>query len=158
MLSDVATNSAESDRTQSLPQRGCEVWIGSSQADAAASSRLDDLDENALLQRDGIGIVYIPLSANYAKGPNFDPSSLSTWRTEVSQRESQAMMDVAQVRRQSCTGSTLLRCSKANFEDSTEKIQRLLRAIWLRKKRARESAEWAEQLSRFGKNFRMHIS
>ena len=92
---DIAESAASDE--QPLSSRGCEVWIGSSQADADSSSRLDDLDEDALLQRDGIGVVYIPLAPNDTKVPNFDPAALSTWRTEVSEPESQAMMDVAQV-------------------------------------------------------------
>ena len=58
---------------------------------------MDDLDEDALLQRDGIGIVYIPLAPNESTVPGFDPFVVSTWRREVSSHESQALLDVAQV-------------------------------------------------------------
>ena len=61
------------------------------------SSRLDDLDEDALLRRDGIGIVYIPLAPNENQVPGFDPFVLSTWRREVTADESQALLDVAKV-------------------------------------------------------------
>lgn len=61
------------------------------------SSRLDDLDEDALLKRDGIGIVYIPLAPNEARVPEFDPFVVSTWRREVTAEESQALLDVAEV-------------------------------------------------------------
>ncbi|KAI0346554.1 FabD/lysophospholipase-like protein [Trametopsis cervina] len=108
----------------------CEVWIGSSQHDASDSSRLDDLDEDALLRRDGIGIVYVPLAANDARVPGFDPFSVSTWRRELRAEESQGLLDV----------------SEANFGHSQAKIVRLLRAIWRRKKHERERREWRERL------------
>lgn len=86
---------------EAAPRRGslasCEVWIGSSESNASDSARLDDLDEAALLRRDGIGIVYIPLAANEARVPGFDPSTVSTWRREVTAAESQALLDVAEV-------------------------------------------------------------
>ena len=77
----------------------CEVWIGSSSSSEAESSRLDELDEEALLRRDGIGVVYIPLAPNERKVPAFDPCSVSTWRTEVTTDESQSILDVAEVSR-----------------------------------------------------------
>lgn len=58
---------------------------------------MDDLDEDALLLRDGIGVVYIPLAPNESRVPGFDPFVISTWRREVSLEESQALLDVAQV-------------------------------------------------------------
>ena len=73
------------------------MWIGSSESNEADSSRLDDLDEDALLQRDGIGIVYIPLAPNDTRVPGFDPFVVSTWRREVTAEESQAILDVAEV-------------------------------------------------------------
>ncbi|KIP11177.1 hypothetical protein PHLGIDRAFT_114837 [Phlebiopsis gigantea 11061_1 CR5-6] len=138
------THRQDSTGEHGLPQRGeeaaprrgsfasCEVWIGSSESNASDSARLDDLDEAALLRRDGIGIVYIPLAANEARVPGFDPSSVSTWRREVTAAESQALLDVAE----------------ANFAGSRAKIVRLLRAIWLRKKRDRARAEWRDRLLR----------
>ncbi|GJE96563.1 FabD/lysophospholipase-like protein [Phanerochaete sordida] len=123
------------------PLRSCEVWIGSSESNEADSARLDDLDEDALLRRDGIGIVYIPLAPNEARVPGFDPFVVSTWRREVAPAESQALLDVAE----------------ANFTDSREKIVRLLRAIWLRKKRERTQAEWRAHLRRFERNLRRDV-
>ncbi|KAI0784211.1 FabD/lysophospholipase-like protein [Abortiporus biennis] len=132
--------SDESHRT-SPPFSSCEVWIGSSNSTEMGSSRLDDLDEDALLQRDGIGVVYIPLAANEKKVPGFDPFIISTWRREVSTEESQALLDVAE----------------ANFLESKEKIIRLLRAIWLRKKREREDREWRHQLGKLHANLRKNL-
>lgn len=131
-----------SDSARGSPLRGSEVWIGSSKSSKDISSRLDDLDEDALIKRDGIGVVYIPLVPNERKVPDFDPSTISTWRREVAPEESQALLDVAE----------------ANFSDSNRKIIRLLRAIWLRKKYDREKQEWSagwkEALKSFHKNLR----
>ena len=57
------------------PLKSCEVWIGSSQSNETDSCRLDDFDEDALLKRDGIGVVYIPLAPNEARVPGFDPGA-----------------------------------------------------------------------------------
>ncbi|TBU41999.1 FabD/lysophospholipase-like protein [Dichomitus squalens] len=123
------TDSSEPDaRPQSLSS--CEVWIGSSTSAEEMSTRLDELDEAALLQRDGIGVVYIPLIPNVRRVPGFDPLSISTWRREVSTEESQKLLDVAE----------------GNFEDSREKIVRLLRAVWMRKRMDRQRREWEERL------------
>ncbi|KAF7795977.1 hypothetical protein EIP86_007146 [Pleurotus ostreatoroseus] len=102
----------------------------------SGTSRLDDLDEDALLLRDGIGVVYIPLAPNESRVPEFDPFAISTWRREVSLEESQSLLDVAQ----------------ANFENSKDKIIRLLRATWLRKKREREQKEWKDRFLRIGEH------
>ncbi|KAI0682847.1 FabD/lysophospholipase-like protein [Cytidiella melzeri] len=122
----------------------CEVWIGSSQHGESDPSRLDDLDEDALLKRDGIGIVYIPLAANEDKVPGFDPFSVSTWRRELGAEESQGLLDV----------------SEANFGNSRTKIVRLLRAIWLRKKRDREKKEWEDRgfVAQFHRNLHDEFS
>ena len=86
------------DRDDALSSlQSCEVWIGSSESNGSDSSRLDDLDEDALLERDGIGIVYIPLAANDDEVPGFDPFSVSTWRRELTMEESQALLDVSAV-------------------------------------------------------------
>ncbi|KAH9896493.1 FabD/lysophospholipase-like protein [Cubamyces lactineus] len=114
------------------PLSSCEVWIGSSQStDSEVSARLDDLDEAALLRRDGIAVVYIPLMPNERRVPGFDPFSISTWRREVSQEESQRLLDVAE----------------ANFLESREKIVRLLRAVWMRKKTERRRRQWKARLA-----------
>ncbi|KAI0078788.1 FabD/lysophospholipase-like protein [Panus rudis PR-1116 ss-1] len=83
---------------RSQPLSSCEVWIGTSRSsENEASSRLDDLDEEALLRRDGLGVVYIPLAPNERKAPGFDPFTISTWRREVAPEESQSLLDVAEV-------------------------------------------------------------
>ncbi|KAI0746311.1 FabD/lysophospholipase-like protein [Daedaleopsis nitida] len=125
------------------PLSTCEVWIGSSRtADAdKVSARLDDLDEAALLERDGIAVVYIPLVPNERRVPGFDPFAVSTWRREVSREESEQ----------------LLRVAEANFEESREKIVRLLRAVWMRKRTERRRREWEERLAHIRDRLHDHI-
>ncbi|KAF8580443.1 FabD/lysophospholipase-like protein [Ramaria rubella] len=113
----------------SMPLNSCEVWIGTSKTSDSDTSRLEDLEEDALSHRDGIGIVYMPLVPNEKRVPNFDPFALSTWRREFAPEESQKLLDVAE----------------ANFMEGTPKVKKLLRAIWLRKKREREARESQSQ-------------
>ncbi|TCD70189.1 hypothetical protein EIP91_004368 [Steccherinum ochraceum] len=120
----------------------CEVWIGSSRSTETEPSRLDELDEAALLRRDGIGIVYIPLAPNERRVPGFDPFSISTWRREVTADESQSILDVAE----------------GNFCESREKIVRLLRAIWMRKRREREEKEWRDSVARLQRHLRENLT
>ncbi|KAI0354075.1 FabD/lysophospholipase-like protein [Trametes cingulata] len=119
----------------------CEVWIGSSKSADEVSARLDDLDEAALLQRDGIAVVYIPLMPNERRVPGFDPFSISTWRREVAPEESEKLLCVAQ----------------ANFSDSREKIVRLLRAVWMRKKMERQQRQWRVHLGHLRAQFGNHL-
>ncbi|EMD34109.1 hypothetical protein CERSUDRAFT_86863 [Gelatoporia subvermispora B] len=123
------------------PLSTCEVWIGSSRADETASCRLDDLDEETLLRRDGLGVVYIPLMPNDRAAPGFDPFVVSTWRREVSSTESDQLLTV----------------SAANFSESKDKLTRLLRAVWVRKKTERKSKEKKERLRRIRRRFREHF-
>lgn len=55
------------------------------------------MDEAALLQRDGIGVVYLPLIANENIAPGFDPFAISTWRREITRGESENLIRVAEV-------------------------------------------------------------
>ena len=96
MLPDTEADGTESS-PHSQPLSTCEVWIGSSKSGDEVSARLDDLDEAALLARDGISVVYIPLMPNERRVPGFDPFSISTWRREVARQESQNLLDVAEV-------------------------------------------------------------
>jgi len=123
------------------PLSACEVWIGSSKPDETVSSRLDDLDEDALLRRDGLGVVYLPLMPNDNVAPGFDPFVVSTWRREVSADECSQLLSVAE----------------ANFEESREKLVRLLRAIWLRKKFERENHANEERLRLLRQRLREHF-
>ncbi len=58
------------------------IWIGSSSTTDDAdevSSVMDELEEQDLLKRDGIAIVYNPLIPNDSAIPDFDPMEISTW-------------------------------------------------------------------------------
>ena len=71
--------------------------VGQGQRLLGLRGLLDELDEAALLRRDGIAVVYIPLAPNVRRAPGFDPTSISTWRREVSEEESQALLATAEV-------------------------------------------------------------
>jgi cytosolic phospholipase A2 len=49
-----------------------------------------------LAERDGIGIVYMPLVPN-AVAPGWDPSTISTWRREMDAGETEKLLAVAKV-------------------------------------------------------------
>lgn len=123
--SSIAKSSAGSG-TLASSGSGAHVWIGSSSGDgeALSSSSASELDEEKLASHDGIGIIYFPLVPNLAV-PNFDPLSISTWRFELQRAESDQLMGVA----------------RANVDAGDEMIVKVLRAMWLRKRRAREELE-----------------
>lgn len=47
-----------------------------------------------------------------------------------------------------------LTCEQANFSDSREKIVRLLRAVWMRKKMERERRQWTARLDHLREQFK----
>lgn len=57
-----------------------------------------DIETEALSERDGIAIVYMPLVPNVRRVPDYDPTTLSTWTREVNPEESQKLLDIAEVR------------------------------------------------------------
>jgi len=117
--SDSGAGTARSASPVPPPVTGCTVWIGSTSEDSS-NSRVEDLDDEQLATKDGIGVVYIPQLANDAV-PDFNPFSVSTFRFELSRDESEK----------------LVRLGEANFGDGAEKIVKLLRVMWLRKRKAR---------------------
>lgn len=60
-------------------------------------SNFDELTDEELAQRDGIGIVYMPLIPNSTAAPGWDPSVISTWRREMDPDETNKLLDVAKV-------------------------------------------------------------
>ncbi|PVF94664.1 FabD/lysophospholipase-like protein [Serendipita vermifera] len=129
--SEEGSSTSEAPRDLASPRsiQACSIWIGSSKESTSEniSDRIDDLTEEELAQRDGIGIVYMPLVPNPNVQPvGWDPSGISTWRREMDPDET----------------DRLLRVAKMNFLEGDEKIRRLLRAMWLRKKKEREEREW----------------
>ncbi|KAG8995132.1 hypothetical protein FRB90_000255, partial [Tulasnella sp. 427] len=74
------------------------VWIGSSKRgdDSTGATPIEKFDEEALAERDGIGIVYMPILANEREVPGIDPYEISTWRTELTMEESEKLMKLAE--------------------------------------------------------------
>jgi len=96
------------------------IWIGSSST-VEVSSVMDELEEQDLLKRDGIAIVYNPLIPNDSAIPDFDPTEISTWAMSMTEDETSKLLSVAE----------------ANFIEGQDKIKKLLWVIWQRKKAAR---------------------
>ena len=78
------------------PIASCSIWIGSSQDAEADQSRFEELSEEELVKRDGIGIVYMPLVPN-PNVPGLDPTLISTWRREMDPEETEKLLTVAKV-------------------------------------------------------------
>ncbi|THH07987.1 hypothetical protein EW145_g3015 [Phellinidium pouzarii] len=72
----------------------CTIWMGSSTG-SQESSRLDDLEEQDLMARDGIAIVYNPLIPNDTV-PGFDPMSVSTWCFSMEKEETEKLLRVSE--------------------------------------------------------------
>ncbi|KAH7339527.1 acyl transferase/acyl hydrolase/lysophospholipase [Rhizoctonia solani] len=114
------------------------VWIGSSTDNG--SSRVDNLEEETLASRDGIGIVYMPLIPNEEaqrrhSGRLWDPMDVSTWRFELQREETDKLLTTAEM----------------NFKDGHQKIARVLRVMWMRKRNARlekEHQKWKHDFDR----------
>lgn len=74
---------------------GCAIWIGSSKEDDL-STYLDKIEQQELLRRDGIAIVYIPLISNPSVS-DFDPLSISTWRSQMDEQDSDQLLQISKV-------------------------------------------------------------
>ncbi len=59
---------------------------------------MDELEEQDLLKRDGIAIVYNPLIPNDSAIPDFDPMEISTWAMSMTEDETSKLLSVAEVR------------------------------------------------------------
>lgn len=95
---DVESAPPDEERPPIVPRRpiaSCSIWIGSSQ-DADTESRFEELSEDELAKRDGIGIVYMPLIPNI-NVPGLDPTLISTWRREMDPEETEKLLTVAKV-------------------------------------------------------------
>ncbi|KAG8721649.1 hypothetical protein FRC08_011577 [Ceratobasidium sp. 394] len=114
------------------------VWIGSSTD--SGPSRVDELDEEDLASRDGIGIVYMPLIRNEEAqrrhgGDIWDPRHISTWRFELQREETDRLLTTAEM----------------NFKDGHQKIVRVMRVMWMRRRKARlerEQQAWKRNFDR----------
>lgn len=87
--------------TQSRDPRGIPsstIWIGSSTpSPSSTASLMESLEEEDLLHRDGIAIVYNPLVPNDAVAPGFDPMNVSTWVVRMDKEEAEILGRVAEV-------------------------------------------------------------
>ena len=61
-----------------------------------SQSRFEELSEEELVRRDGIGIVYMPL-VPHPSVPGLDPALISTWRREMDPEETDKLLKVAKV-------------------------------------------------------------
>ena len=58
--------------------------------------KLEKLEEEDLMRRDGIAIVYNPLIPNDV-APGFDPMDVSTWLFSMEKKDSEKLLKVAEV-------------------------------------------------------------
>ncbi|KDQ21728.1 hypothetical protein BOTBODRAFT_168945 [Botryobasidium botryosum FD-172 SS1] len=123
---DSGSSTSVSETSARYPGDSAYVWIGSSK-DTSGPSRLDEMSEEDLAMRDGIGIVYMPLIPN-EEVPGMDPADISTWRTELQPEETDKLVKLAEL----------------NFALGQEKVTKVLRAMWQRNKRERQERERLE--------------
>ena len=77
------------------PLSACTIWMGSSTG-PQESTPLEKLEEEDLMRRDGIAIVYNPLIPNDV-APGFDPMDVSTWLFSMEKKDSEKLLKVAEV-------------------------------------------------------------
>ncbi|KFY93844.1 hypothetical protein V498_04228 [Pseudogymnoascus sp. VKM F-4517 (FW-2822)] len=131
----------------------CSVWVGSTQErehtdqSTAPQSKNEsesksESEEWKLMEPDaGIAVVYFPLLANPAL-EGVDPETspcMSTWNFIYTPEDVDNVVGLA----------------KANFNEGKERTRRVVRAVYERKKRAREEREGREREEVFKKNLRM---
>jgi len=93
----------------------CAIWVGDSGL-RGNTARMDKVDEGAVIERDGPGLVYLPLVPGNGLR---DPSELwSTWKFDYRQEQTEQLMKLSEVRYHiafslSCAG--VRRSDEANF-------------------------------------------
>lgn len=87
----------DDDEKPSVPRPigACNIWMGSSTG-SQEPTPLEKLEEEDLMRRDGIAIVYNPLIPNKVV-PDFDPMGVSTWLFSMEKEESEKLLKVSQV-------------------------------------------------------------
>lgn len=94
----------------------------------------------------------MPILANDKVVPGLDPYDISTWRFEMDMEESGKLMDLAEVSFLNSLASqpiSTFTFPQHNFIAGEAKVKAILKAMWLRKLRARQEAERRHNLSRF---------
>ncbi|KDE05219.1 hypothetical protein MVLG_04357 [Microbotryum lychnidis-dioicae p1A1 Lamole] len=111
------------------PLGKCNIWIGSTQ-DEDAPCRNDNPTVQQVMERDGISLVYYPLTS----GPELENVSevWSTWRFEYPEDETER----------------LIRLARANFHSGDEQLKMLIRGVYERKKKQRLANEASDKKTR----------
>ncbi|KAI9765338.1 MAG: hypothetical protein M1840_007418 [Geoglossum simile] len=122
----------------------CAVWAGTTEerrdADEPPRSTMVEEDKD-LMGSDGIAVVYFPFIPN-EKVADVDPNTsdfLSTWNFVYTAEQIDKSISLA----------------RANFEEGREKTRRTVRAVYERKKRAREEKELSEKRVRWRTRVRL---
>lgn len=82
-----------------------------------------------VISRDGISLVYFPLSTGEGGKAQEVVDNWSTWRFEYTEKEVDEMVEL----------------SKGNFLSGREEVKILVRGVWERKKRQRKERERKER-------------
>lgn len=133
---DQAQGKAEGPNVPKTPEKDlghCAIWVGSkteqvTDEEPPPRKKLGLDDDNHVTNPDaGIAVVYFPLTAN-KKVTGVDPQTsdfLSTWNFVYTPEEIESVVQLA----------------KANFEEGQEQTRRTIRAVWQRKRDARQANE-----------------
>ncbi|GAA5959607.1 hypothetical protein JCM21900_002954 [Sporobolomyces salmonicolor] len=119
------------------PLGRCSIWIGSTSPQASKTCRNDHPTLEDVVERDGIALAYIPLSAHLDEGTGrdgtdtekelpFDPLEVfSTWRFDYTEEET----------------DRLVRLGQDNFMAGEEQLKTLIKGVWMRKRKQRREEE-----------------
>ncbi|CEQ42334.1 SPOSA6832_04137, partial [Sporobolomyces salmonicolor] len=119
------------------PLSRCSIWIGSTSPQASKTCRNDHPTLEDVVERDGIALAYIPLSAHPDEGTGrdgtetekelpFDPLEVfSTWRFDYTEEET----------------DRLVRLGQDNFMAGEEQLKTLIKGVWMRKRKQRREEE-----------------
>ncbi|ROT43042.1 FabD/lysophospholipase-like protein [Sodiomyces alkalinus F11] len=120
----------------------CTVWVGTMQESTTESppppsrALTDDEAATELSRPDaGLAVVYLPLLANPSRVPGINPGTtdfLSTWNFVYTPEQVDQVVELA----------------RANYDAGRGQIRETLRAVYLRKKKAREEREEAARKER----------
>jgi phospholipase A2 len=92
----------------------------------------------------------MPIIPNEKVSPGLDPYAVSTFKFEMSEDESGALMNLAEVSYiLAMAASNTNIASQFNFNSGHEKLRAILKAMWLRKKRERLETEHHHARHRF---------
>ncbi|KAL2760239.1 hypothetical protein ACRALDRAFT_2024265 [Sodiomyces alcalophilus JCM 7366] len=128
----------------------CTVWVGTMQEGTAeppqpAKALTEDDAETELSRPDaGLAVVYLPFLANPSRVPGINPGTtdfLSTWNFVYKPEQVDQVVELA----------------RANYDAGRRQIRETLRAVYLRKKKAREEREEAARTDRYRNRVRRGV-